>query len=294
MKVTMLGTGNPAPSLRRMGSGYLLEIADDVIVLDHGPGAHHRLLQAGRKPTEITHMMFSHLHYDHCVDFPRLVLTRWDQGAGQLPELKIYGPPPTAQFVDRLLGENGAYRFDIEARCGWESSLNVYQLRGGKLPRKPPSPSVQEYSHGSVIETDNWRLTIAEVPHAQPYLTCLALRFDTDQGSFVYSGDAGPCDNLLELAQDCDLMIHMCCNISGTVNHPAHLKGNTGHLELAEIGRKTNAGTIVATHIYDQFDLPGVRERVIAEMSQIYKGNLVFGEDLMELGLKPNAMAAFD
>ena len=40
MKITMLGTGTPTPSLARAGSGYLLEIGDDVIVIDHGPGGH--------------------------------------------------------------------------------------------------------------------------------------------------------------------------------------------------------------------------------------------------------------
>jgi hypothetical protein len=30
-------------------------------------------------------------------------------------------------------------------------------------------------------------------------------------------------------------------------------------------------------------DVPGVRERVIREMSEIYSGNLFFGEDLMEI-----------
>ena len=82
MKITLLGTGNPAPSLKRMGPGYLVTVGDDVIIFDHGPGSHHRLLQAGKKATEVTHAFFSHLHYDHFVDFPRLLLTRWDHGAG--------------------------------------------------------------------------------------------------------------------------------------------------------------------------------------------------------------------
>jgi hypothetical protein len=32
-------------------------------------------------------------------------------------------------------------------------------------------------------------------------------------------------------------------------------------------------------------DVPGVRERLIREMSEIFKGNLFFGEDLMEIPL---------
>jgi ribonuclease Z len=65
-------TGNPQPSLKRMGSGFVVEIAADVIVFDHGPGSHHRLLQTGKRATDVTHAFFSHLQYDHFVDFPRL------------------------------------------------------------------------------------------------------------------------------------------------------------------------------------------------------------------------------
>src|SRR5215470_17040641 len=34
--ITLLGTGTPTPSLERQGSGYLIEVGDDLIVMDHG------------------------------------------------------------------------------------------------------------------------------------------------------------------------------------------------------------------------------------------------------------------
>ena len=34
-RVTLLGTGTPAPSLQRVGSGYLVEVGNDRII--HGP-----------------------------------------------------------------------------------------------------------------------------------------------------------------------------------------------------------------------------------------------------------------
>jgi ribonuclease BN (tRNA processing enzyme) len=73
MKITLLGTGTPAPSVERQSSGYLVDVGGDVLVLDHGPGAAHRLLEAGRHPTEVTHLFLSHMHYDHIHDCPRLV-----------------------------------------------------------------------------------------------------------------------------------------------------------------------------------------------------------------------------
>ena len=94
MRVTLLGTGTPTPSLVRMSSGYLLRIGNDVILLDHGPGAYHRMMEAGVAALDVSHVFFSHLHYDHCLDYARLLITRWDQGGHGIPELKVYGPRP--------------------------------------------------------------------------------------------------------------------------------------------------------------------------------------------------------
>ncbi len=293
LRLTLLGTGNPTPSLKRMGSGYILEVCDDIIALDHGPGAHHRLLEKGNSATDITHMMFSHLHYDHCLDFPRLALTRWDHGAGKLPDLKVFGPKDTKAYVDRLFGKDGAYHFDIVARCEHPSSQNVYSTRGGVLPRVPMNIDVTEYEHGKVIETDAWKLSIAEVPHAQPYLTCLALRFDADDGSIVYSGDSGPSENLVDLAKGCDVLIHMCCYYSGSVSNKALLKGNAGHLEAARSARSAEAKSLVVSHIYEQFDLPGVREKMVKEMAEVFDGTIIIGEDLAEIQLKPYELKRF-
>ena len=78
MKIKLLGTGTPTPSLKRMCSGYVVEIGADVIVFDHGFGAHHRLLELGIPPTRVTHFFCSHLHYDHCADSSKIADGRTD------------------------------------------------------------------------------------------------------------------------------------------------------------------------------------------------------------------------
>jgi len=293
MKITLLGTGNPSPSLKRMGSGYILSVGDDVIVLDHGPGSHHRLLETGTQAIDVTHAFFSHLHYDHFIDFPRLLLTRWDNGAAQIPELKVYGPKPIKDLVEKLIGPEGVFGPDVAARTNWDASLHVYRARGGKEPRPPPAPDVREIESGDVIETDHWRVRVVEVPHAQPYLTCLAYRLDTEAGSVVYSGDSGPSEALEQLAKGCDVLIHMCSYISGSVDNRATRIGTSGHLDAARTAAAAGARQLVASHIYDQFDRPGVREKVIAEMSRVYDGVIVIGEDLMELSVEPETPGTF-
>jgi len=99
MKVTLLGTGSPEPSTRRASSGYLVDIGADIILLDCGGGVFDRLLQAGRKPSDITHVFFSHLHSDHMMDYARLIHAAWDE-SGNTP--KIFGPIPIGNITDKL------------------------------------------------------------------------------------------------------------------------------------------------------------------------------------------------
>src|SRR5262245_38689700 len=74
MRIRLLGTGTPTPSLRRASSGYLVEVGDRKVLFDLGPGAYHRMLEAKVKPTEITDLFITHLHYDHWLDFIRLLI----------------------------------------------------------------------------------------------------------------------------------------------------------------------------------------------------------------------------
>ena len=281
MKITLLGTGTPTPSLRRMGASHLVEIADDVILLDHGPGAHHRLLEAGRRAVDVSHLFFSHLHYDHCVDYARLVLTRWDQAGGIIPDLAVYGPTGTRAMSERLFDSDGAYNLDIRARTELDASLGYYQARGGTLPRPRPSPVITELDATDTIETDHWRLTIASVPHAQPVLTCFAYRFDTDAGSLVYSGDAAPSQTLTDLATECDVLIQMCHRISGTQLTDHGGVFSSGHLEVARTAHDAGVKTVVLTHISEQMDSVGMHEKLLREMGEVYGGNIIWGEDLM-------------
>ena len=116
MRITLLGTGTPAPSLERQSSGYLVEVAGDTLVFDHGPGAHHRLIESGRRAVDVTRAFFTHLHYDHFMDYARLALQRWDMGAGQIDDLDVYGPPPIARLSGLLFDDDGVFGPDIRAR----------------------------------------------------------------------------------------------------------------------------------------------------------------------------------
>ncbi|MEM6974160.1 MAG: MBL fold metallo-hydrolase [Pseudomonadota bacterium] len=288
MRITLLGTGTPAPSLTRQSSGYLLEIGDDVIVIDHGPGAAHRLLEAGKTPKDVTHLFLSHLHYDHIADYPRLVLQRWDSGAGALGALPIYGPAPLARVHERFFGEDGAFEPDIRSRVSHRASLDVFAARGGTGTRARPAHVLREIATGDVVEGSNWRMTVGHAQHFQPYLSCLAFRFETEAGSIVYSGDnGGVTDDMIRLAHGCDILIHMCHFATGDEPSAAFRAAAGSHLDVAETAAEAGAKMLVLTHLTPLMDRPGLLERLVGQMAQVYGGEIIIGRDL--LALSPGA-----
>jgi ribonuclease BN (tRNA processing enzyme) len=253
--------------------------------MDHGPGAHHRFIESGYRAVDVKHAFFSHLHYDHCMDYARLVLQRWDQGADRIPELKVYGPSPIARMTELLFGEDGVYGPDIRARVEHQSSIDVFQARGGKPPRKRPAPAVKEVHAGDLVEGDGWKVTVGRASHVQPQLECLAFRLDSEGGSVCYSGDGGMSDDLVKLARGCDVLIQMNHHFSGTEPTASYRAAVGSHKDNAVIAKRAGVKTLVLTHFLTQIDQPGVRERIIHEIQQEFEGRVIWGEDLMQLSL---------
>ena len=55
---------------------------------------------------------------------------------------------------------------------------------------------------------------------------------------------------------------------------------------------EARARTVVLTHITEQFDQPGLRER--SEMARIYPGTIIFGEGGMSIPIKSRSPSKLD
>ncbi len=285
IRLTLLGTGTPSPLLHRAGSSYLVQLADEKILIDCGPFAAHRLLEAGSAPAEITTLLLTHLHYDHANDYGYLVLNRWDQGAGKLPELDVYGPAPLGRMTESLFGPDGVWGPDLTARTEHPGSHFIYEMRGGVLPRQPPMPNVTEVTGGDVVERDRWSFQVAEVVHVQPQLTCLAYRFEAAGKAFVFGGDTSPTPVLTRLADGADVLLHMCHFVNGAEADPRLTESCSGHQDAARTACEAGVNTLVLVHITEQVEQPGIRERVLHEAAEIFPGRIIFGEDLLDLDI---------
>lgn len=295
MKIKLLGSGTPAPSLERQGSGYAVEIGDDLMVFDHGPGAHWRFLQAGYRARDVTHVFLTHYHYDHILDFPRLALTRWDHGAPDQAPLKVFGPNPLQQILDGFFGEAGAFGPDIYARTQSPASQSVFKVRGGNGPRPGPSFDSRQVAPGDAVEGTGWRVTVGPTQHVQPTLDCTCYRIETADGVLIYSGDTGGVfEPFIDFATGADVLILMNHFLSGQEIGPEYRRMSGSHLDNAEVAKKAGVGMLLLTHIQPDLDKPSIRERMVAEMARIYDGPIVVGEDLMDIPMRAPALTVAD
>ena len=286
-RVFILGAGTPTPTKYRFGSSHVLQLGDQYIMFDCGPVTTHKLVKAGLSPTEIDYLFFTHHHFDHDVDYPCFLLTRWDQSVGTEKELEVYGPTLTETLTHRLLDEStGAFAHDWIARVNNPGSQRAFELRGGTLPRKPPSVKAKDIGPGKVYNGKDWAVTAAIAEHAQPWLDSLAYRVDSEFGSIVFTGDTRPCDSVADLAKDADVMLCCCWDDQERMDRNREFDaGICGTVDAARLAQEAGVKKLVLVHIGHELARPGDMEKGIGDMKRVYDGDLIFGEELMSLSL---------
>lgn len=288
-KITILGSGSPIATATRHGSSQTVHVGNEVLMFDCGPATVYRLPRAGIDPREVGNLFFTHHHFDHDSDYALMLLSRWNQGLGKIEDINVYGPTNTEEITERLIGENGAFAFDWNARVHHRLSHKHYEDRGGVMPRTPPSAVVKDIQPGAVITGENWEVTTAEGDHVQPFLDSLAYRVDTDDGSVVVTGDTGPCESVETLAHEADYMIAMCGGFQESQRIGGTDFGQMGTTYAGELAQRAGVKNLVISHVGDGFGPGGNMEKGIVEISRVFDGNIIYATELMSIPIQGDA-----
>ena len=282
-RLFILGSGGPGTGNNRHGESYVLQLGDQRLLFDCGPATVHKLLAMGMHPTQIDNLFFTHHHFDHDVDYPCFLLTRWDTGAGKENRLRVWGPKLTEQLTHRILDqEEGAYAHDWIARINHPLSLNAHTLRGGDLPRMPPTLDVKDIGPGHVTNGKDWTVTSAPAEHVQPYLDSLAYRVDSDEGSFVFTGDTHPCDSVRNLAKGADVMVMVTVDLQAAIDNSPEGDYMSGTTDTGKLAQEAGVKKLVLVH-NTSWAIPGRMEKGLGEIASVYDGEVVFGAEMMEV-----------
>lgn len=275
IELTLVGAGSPHMSAERYGSAVAIRSDGHLLLTDCGPATTYKLLRSGLNPLEVEALLVSHHHFDHTADVANLLLGHWEKSLGNYEPIHVVGPQPTARFVDTLVGENGAYRPDIDARRNSPVSQNLWVNRGGTLPRPQLTQRVDELAEGDSITLDSgWQVTTTRAEHVQPFLDSLAYRIEIGNRSIVITGDTEPCESVTQLAEGADLMVAMCCELD---SERGIVPGQMGTDGVGEMAAKAGVKRLVLTHTNTKLAEPGRRERAVHAVAQHFDGEIYFG-----------------
>lgn len=229
------------------GFSAAVVVGQDRYIVDFGRGWHDRYYEAGLGTPAassgfsglegIRAGFISHLHADHTVDLPRLLLFGSVEGARRRKEpVALIGPGPrgvlpprsasikedvqlvhpenpTPGLSDTIKYMTWAFAADINDTIldsGLPNPNTYIKVSEIQLPKGLPGPEENPSPPMDPIEVyrDNQvRVTAVLVNHAPMYPT-YAFRFDTPGGSVVFSGDTNKNQNLIRLAKGADVLVH--------------------------------------------------------------------------------------
>ena len=95
-RLVILGTGTPVADPTRSGPGVAIVVGSEAYLVDAGPGIVRRAAAAASQGFPALHahnlrrVFITHLHSDHTLGLPDLMLSPWPLGR-QTP-LEVYGP----------------------------------------------------------------------------------------------------------------------------------------------------------------------------------------------------------
>ena len=281
-RLVLLGTaGGPTPKLHRAAPAQAIVVGDRIYLVDCGDGV-ARQLRLARLPFEQLRAVFiTHQHSDHNAGYGPLFLLAWASGLES--PVDAYGPPPLEKMTRLFLEAN---EFDIRTRMADEG-------------RPPLAPLVRTHEVGArggraleVFQDDRVRVTCVVNRHP-PIEQSFAYRFDTPDRSIVISGDTAYAESVRELARGADVLVHEALYAPywqrpDAPQPPAVVRHIlASHTDAADAGRlaaEVGVKTLVLTHFVPS-DPPGAvtDEQWLAAASRHFKGQVVLGEDLMEI-----------
>jgi ribonuclease Z len=299
--ITFLGTVSGIPSLKRNHPAIALEYFTDyrdVLLFDCGEGTQKQLMKSGISFMQINKIFISHWHADHFAGLIPMIQTM--NLENRRKKLTIYGPE-AERFVSNIidLGYFGL-RFPVKAVNvpfeGSEISLvdetEDYQIFSIPVFHSVPTVAfcLQEKDKWNIDEGKLKKLGIKRGPWLKKLKRSGKLEYKgkkvkiQDVGyvkeglKVVYSGDTKPCNNIVKISKDADLLIHDGTFLEGDVGSKAHADVK----EAAKLAKKAKVKQLILTHISRRYtDLKELEE----EAKKEFKNSRV-AYDFMKVKLK--------
>ncbi len=270
IELQILGSGGPEIDDGRVSTSYLIRRDGRAsLLVDAGSGASVAFGASGAQFEDLDAILLTHLHVDHAGDLPAFIKGAYFSDRQR--DLPVYGPagnelmPSTAEFVDRLLGGDGAYRYLREYVVSERRS--AYKV----LPADVP------LVRGDIerIQLTNDIVVSATYVHHGP-VAAVAWRVDIEDCSIAFSGDmSNQFDTFSSLAQGADLLVmhNAVPEDAGRIARNLHMTP-TG---IGRVARDAEAKRVVLSHFMNR--TRGRQQETLKAIRESYAGPVELATD---------------
>ncbi|WP_321431138.1 MBL fold metallo-hydrolase [uncultured Methanolobus sp.] len=251
MEITFLGTGTGIPQDSRVQSGVLLDTGVNLLLFDCGCGVLGRIYQSRHDHKAIDAIVLTHLHLDHVGDVLALIKANWLVGK---TDMRIYGPQGTQEWFEKTL--------DVYDYLRDRFTVDITEL-------SPGDEFVPKGTEGDC----NCTLSCAKTVHTE---NSLAYRIESSGKTVVYTGDTEPCEEVMELAEGADVLIHEC---SFPLGFPMTNHTTPDMLTLMMEEHPLTACRLYLTHLYPH--MQGHYREATDHIKKYYNGEVMIAKDLV-------------
>lgn len=235
MRMTVLGSSGAWPAAGRACSGYLVEDEGFRLLVDPGYATLPRLLRHVAA-ADVDAVLVSHGHPDHCADLNPLLRAR-GLDPDPPPRLPVHALPGA---LDRVL------------------ALDRPGMLDDALALRP-------FTVGTRFEIGPFTVGTWALPHFVPNA---GLRLTSGGRTLAYTGDAGPCREMAELARDADLFLAEATYPDQVPAEDARFLSSAR--QAGEYATAAGVGRLMLTHLWPG-TLPG---QALAAAVTTYAGDV--------------------
>ncbi|KAL6268468.1 hypothetical protein P5V15_001601 [Pogonomyrmex californicus] len=242
-KIVMLGTGSSIPNKVRNTSGILLRVDEDhSMLLDCGEGTFGQIVKIyGKSGTPnviktIKAVYISHMHADHHIGLIGLLKER--KKVTQEP-LYLFAPGHIAAWLQMYHKCFEPILYQIKLISNSELFMDIHQ------------PEVYKYQ--PIYKALNVQAVKTVYVKHCPYSYGVSVTLHNGK-KIVYSGDTMPCENLVKLGQDCDLLIHEATMEDDLIKE-AKLKLHSTVSQAIRIGEQMRSKFTLLTHFSQRYSV---------------------------------------
>jgi ribonuclease BN (tRNA processing enzyme) len=255
-------------------------VNDTPFVIDCGMGVSRQLVAAGVPIPRVKYIFISHHHSDHNLEYGNLFYNAW--AAGLSTPVHSFGPKGI-EGMTKIYWELN--KFDVETRIEDEGRPDPRSLLIAK--------DITE--DGVVLQTADVKVTAFRTPHP-PIMDNFAYKFETPDGTIVFSSDTAYNPKLAEFAKGADVLVHEALYVPAvdrlvlSVKNGATLKKHLmeSHTPIEDVGRIAAAAgvkVLVLSHFVPAEDPLVTDDNWIEGARKNFSGRIVVAKDLMQLAL---------